>query len=77
MTTQKQTLLDKILLIKPTHRVMIEWPILIIIAVLGVVFSWSKIPFFPYSNIIGGIVFISGMAFHKHCHKVHLQAHEQ
>ena len=77
MTEQKLTPLDKLLLIKPTHRVMIEWPILIIVAVLGTVFSWSKMPFFPYSNIIGGIVFISGMLFHKNCHKAHVQAHEQ
>ena len=77
MTTRKLSLFEIILLIKPVYRARIEWPILIIVAVLGVVFSWSTIPFFPYSNIIGGIVLIGGLVFHRNCHKAHQQSHEQ
>ena len=74
---QRLTLLDKILLAKPTHRMAVEWPTLIIVALLGEIFSWSKIPFSPYSNIIGGIVIVGAWMFHVYCHRAHHKAHEQ
>jgi protein-S-isoprenylcysteine O-methyltransferase Ste14 len=74
---QRLTLSDKILLAKPTHRMAVEWPILIIVALLGEIFSWSKIPFSPYSNIIGGIVIVGAWMFHVYCHRAHHKAHEQ
>ena len=74
---QRLTLSDKILLAKPTHRMAVEWPILIIVALLGEIFSWSKIPFSPYSNIIGGIVLVGALIFHAYCHRAHHKAHEQ
>ena len=77
MNTRKLTFLDKILLIKPTHKIMIEWPILIILAVLGQLLSWSKIPFSPYSNILGGIIIVGATVFHRYCHRAHQKAHEQ
>jgi protein-S-isoprenylcysteine O-methyltransferase Ste14 len=77
MNSQKPTLLDKILLAKPTHRMVVEWPILIIVAVLGEVFEWSKIPFSPYSNIIGGAVIAGALILHVYCHQVHNKAHQQ
>ena len=74
---QRLTLLDKILLAKPTHRMAVEWPTLIIVALLGEIFSWSKIPFSPYSNIIGGIVIVGAWMFHAYCHRAHHRAHKQ
>jgi protein-S-isoprenylcysteine O-methyltransferase Ste14 len=74
---QRLTLLDKILLAKPTHRMAVEWPTLIIVALLGEIFSWSKIPFSPYSNIIGGIVLVGAWMFHAYCHRAHHRAHNQ
>jgi protein-S-isoprenylcysteine O-methyltransferase Ste14 len=74
---QRLTLSDKILLAKPTHRMAVEWPILIIVALSGEIFSWSKIPFSPYSNIIGGIVIVGAWMFHVYCHRAHHKAHEQ
>lgn len=77
MNLQKATFLDRILLAKPTHRMVAEWPVLIIVAALGEVFSWSKIPFSPYSNIIGGIVIAGAWVFHAYCHRAHRKAHQQ
>ena len=77
MDTEKITFLDRVLLAKPTHRMAVEWPILVIVAVLGEMFSWSKIPFSPYSNILGGIVIVGALTFHAYCHRAHRKAHEQ
>jgi len=77
MDTQKITFLDRFLLAKPTYRIVVEWLILLIVAILGEVFSWSKIPFRPYSIIIGGIVIVGAFALHIYCHRAHHKAHEQ
>jgi hypothetical protein len=44
---------------------------------LGEIFSWSKIPFSPYSNIIGGIVLAGAWMFHEYCHRAHRKIHQQ
>ena len=72
-----QTLLKQYLLAKPTRRMVIEWPIIIIIGILGEIFSWVRIPLFPYSNFIGGAILLGGWIFHAYCHRVHKQAHKK
>jgi protein-S-isoprenylcysteine O-methyltransferase Ste14 len=72
-----QTLLNRYLLTRPTLRMVIEFPIIVIIGILGEVFSWSRIPWSPYSNFVGGAMLLGGWIFHAHCHRVHKQAHEQ
>ena len=72
-----QTLLNQYLLAKPTLRMVIEWPIIIVIGILGEIFSWIRIPLSPYSNFSGGAILLGGLIFHAYCHKVHKQAHEQ
>jgi protein-S-isoprenylcysteine O-methyltransferase Ste14 len=72
-----QTLLNQYLLAKPTLRMVIEWSIIIIIGILGEIFSWVRIPLSPYSNLVGGAIFLGGWIFHVYCHRVHKQAHEQ
>ena len=72
-----QTFLNQYLLAKPTLRMVIEWPIIIIIGILGEIFSWVRIPLSPYSNLVGGAIFLGGWIFHVYCHRVHKQAHEQ
>ena len=72
-----RTLLNKYLLARPTLRMVIEWPIIIIIGILGEIFSWVRIPFSPYSNVAGGAIILGGLIFHAYCHRVHRQAHEQ
>lgn len=73
---KKQGFLSRYLLLKPTIRVMIEWPILLFIGILGEIFSWPKIPFSPFSNLIGIVIFIGGWVFHQYCHTLHKQAHK-
>jgi len=72
-----QTLLNQYLLAKPNLRMVIEWPIIIIIGILGEVFSWERIPLSPYSNFSGGVILLGGWIFHAYCHRAHKQAHEQ
>jgi protein-S-isoprenylcysteine O-methyltransferase Ste14 len=72
-----QTLLTQYLLAKPILRMVIEWPIIVIIGILGEIFSWTRIPLSPYSNFVGGAILLGGWIFHAYCHKVHKQAHEQ
>jgi protein-S-isoprenylcysteine O-methyltransferase Ste14 len=72
-----QTLLTQYLLAKPILRMVIEWPITVIIGILGEIFSWTRIPLSPYSNFVGGAILLGGWIFHAYCHKVHKQAHEQ
>jgi protein-S-isoprenylcysteine O-methyltransferase Ste14 len=72
-----QTLLTQYLLAKPIFRMVIEWPTIIIIGILGEIFSWVRIPLSPYSNFVGGAILLGGWIFHAYCHRVHKQAHEQ
>lgn len=74
---RKNNLLDKYLLAKPTIRMIIEWPILIGIGVVGSVFSLPRIPFSPASNLVGVIFLVIGFIFHGLSHRVHRQAHQQ
>ena len=70
-------LIDTLLLSNPIHRAMIEYLLLIGTGILGLFFSWSKLPFFPMLNIIGGILILSGFLFHIYAGKNHKQAHEK
>jgi protein-S-isoprenylcysteine O-methyltransferase Ste14 len=70
-------LIDTIFLSNPFYRGMIEYLLLIGTGILGLFFSWSKLPFFPVLNIIGGILILSGLLFHVHAGKNHKQAHQK
>jgi protein-S-isoprenylcysteine O-methyltransferase Ste14 len=72
---QKLNLLDKILLIKPVVRGFIEWACMLAVGIVGLLYSWPKIPLIPYVNIFGGILFILGLLLHVYCEKTHKQAH--
>jgi protein-S-isoprenylcysteine O-methyltransferase Ste14 len=69
--------MKRYLLIKPTTRMLIEWPIIIVVGLLGELLAWPRIPMFPYSNFIGVAIFAGGWIFHQCCHKAHKQAHAQ
>lgn len=71
------TFLDKFILGKQIYRIVVEWLILVIIGVLGEVFSWGRIPFRPYSIIIGCIIIVGAFALHIYCHRIHHQALDQ
>ena len=70
-------LIDKLLLSNPFHRAMIEYLLLIGTGILGLFLSWSKLPFFPMLNIIGGILILSGFLLHGYSERDHKQAHEK
>ena len=70
-------LIDSLLLSNPIYRAMIEYLLLIGTGISGLYFSWSKLPFSPVLNIIGGILILSGLLFHVHAEKNHKQAHEK
>jgi protein-S-isoprenylcysteine O-methyltransferase Ste14 len=70
-------LIDTVLLSNPIHRGMIEYLLLIGTGILGLFFSWSKLPFFPMLNIVGGLLIFSGFLFHVYAGKNHPQAHEK
>jgi len=70
-------LIDTVLLSNPIHRGMIEYLLLIGTGILGLFFSWSKLPFFPMLNIVGGILILSGFLSHVYIGKDHKQAHEK
>lgn len=70
-------LIDTLLLSNPIHRGIVEHLLLIGTGILGLIFSWSKLPFFPMLNIAGGLLFVIGLLFHVYAEKNHKQAHEK
>lgn len=57
--------------LKPNIMMSFGFILIIFIGFLGEYFSWARIPYQPLSNIIGGIIFITGWLFHKYCHSFH------
>jgi protein-S-isoprenylcysteine O-methyltransferase Ste14 len=74
---KNENLIDSLLLSNPVYRAMIEYLLLIGTGILGLVFSWSKLPFSPVLNIVGGILILGGLLFHVYGEKNHKQAHEK
>ena len=70
-----QTITDRLLLSKPIFRVIIQLSILIGTGITGILLSWERIPLYPVSNIIGGILIIGSLWFKKYCIKTHKEAH--
>jgi protein-S-isoprenylcysteine O-methyltransferase Ste14 len=61
----------------PRIRMVFEFSMIIVIGILGEIFSWKRFPFSPYSNISGGIILVLAWFFHESCHKHHRQAHQR
>jgi protein-S-isoprenylcysteine O-methyltransferase Ste14 len=74
---KQRTVINRFLLAKPNIIFLIGFLIILIIGALGEVFNWIKIPFSPYSNIIGGIIAVCGWLLHLYCHRIHKQAHKK
>ena len=71
------SIIDTFLLSNPFHRGMVELLILVGSGICGLVFSWAKFSIFPVSNILGGLLILSGFVFHGWTEKEHRQAHER
>lgn len=74
---KQQSIINNILFAKPNVVFLIGFLILLIVAILGELFCWIKIPFSPYSNIIGGVIAVFGFGLHLYCHRIHKQAHKK
>jgi protein-S-isoprenylcysteine O-methyltransferase Ste14 len=68
---------NRLLGVKPNVLMLLGLIFIIGVGLLGEYFSWAKIPWSPFSNIFGGLVFLYGWFFHLYCHKYHPQAHER
>jgi protein-S-isoprenylcysteine O-methyltransferase Ste14 len=73
----KRILMDRYLMANPRIRLAFEFSMIIITGILGEVFSWKRLPFSPYSNILGGIILVLAWCFHESCHRYHRQAHQR
>ena len=70
-----RSLFDRYLLARPSLR-MIEFPILIVVGIVGTILNFPEIPFSPFTNVLGFTLLIVGYYIHRQAHKVHKQAHE-
>ena len=71
------SLIERYLLVKPAVRTMTELPSIIVVGILGEVFNWTRLPFSPYVNIVGGVMLVAGLIVHSYCHKVHRQGDKE
>jgi protein-S-isoprenylcysteine O-methyltransferase Ste14 len=69
--------LHAFLLSNPFYRGMVEWLILIVTGICGLIFSWTKFSIFPITNILGGIMILLSFTFHWWTEKDHKQAHKE
>jgi protein-S-isoprenylcysteine O-methyltransferase Ste14 len=74
---ETMSLMDRCLLVKPTVRMLIDWPVMIGVGILGLVFSVGRMDFYPFINLMGGTLLLGGCAIHEYCHRTHRQAHEE
>jgi protein-S-isoprenylcysteine O-methyltransferase Ste14 len=70
------SMVERYLSICPRTRVLFEWPVIIVVGVAGEMLGWLKMPLSPYSNAIGGVLFLAGFWLHARCHRAHRQGHQ-
>jgi protein-S-isoprenylcysteine O-methyltransferase Ste14 len=74
---KKKNWIDAIFLASPGFLGIIESLFLGVTVLLGWIFSWPKMPFFPVLNIIGSILFFVAIIFHIYFERTHKQAHDR
>lgn len=60
----KASLLDRYVSAKFTVGMTLEFPILIGGGILGIIFSWSRLPLYPLPNVLGVILLVTGYVVH-------------
>jgi protein-S-isoprenylcysteine O-methyltransferase Ste14 len=70
------SMFERYLSICPRTRVLFEWPAIIAVGVAGEMLGWLRIPLSPYTNAIGGVLFLGGFWLHARCHRAHRQGHQ-
>ncbi len=69
-------LLNAYLLAKPSLRGWLEWSVLCSCGILGLALKGARIPWVPFSNAAGAILFLAGLFFHIYCERYHREAHK-
>lgn len=68
------SLIERYILVRPPVRAPIEFAIIVVVGILGGMFDWMRLPFSPYSNILGAAICVAGCLIHLRCHRDHRQA---
>jgi protein-S-isoprenylcysteine O-methyltransferase Ste14 len=76
----KKSLLDRYVSAKFIVGMVVEFPILIGGGILGLIFSWSRLPLYPLPNLLGLVLLITGYIIHlgyahKEFKKSEIKAH--
>ena len=70
-----QSARDTFLLANPSYLMVGELSLFIATAILGWLFSWSKMPLFPALNVSGFVLLVAATVLHILCGQAHKQAH--
>ena len=73
----KKNWIDVIFLASPSYLGIVEVIFFSVTAIIGWIYSWPRMPFFPILNIIGSAVFFVAIVFHLYFEKTHKQAHNR
>ena len=71
----RQSVLDTVLLANPSYLMVGELSLFIATAIVGWLFSWSKMPLFPALNVSGLVLLVAATILHILCGQAHKQAH--
>ncbi len=74
---KKKNFAAKLLELKPPVLIWAGLALSVVVGGLGEYCSWGRIPWTPFSNVLGGLVWVSGWLFHRYCHRFHSRAHER
>ena len=70
-------LVDAYLLANPALRGWSEWGILGFSGIIGLAVNTSRLPWFPFINIFGVLLFLAGLFFHLYSERSHREAHKR
>ncbi len=68
--------IHRFFLLNPFKRGLFEWGLLGGCGILGRLFSWSTLPWQPWSNVLGAGFIIWALVFHFRVERAHAQAHQ-
>jgi protein-S-isoprenylcysteine O-methyltransferase Ste14 len=70
-------LFDAYLLAKPSWRGWFEWGIIAVSGILCLMAGTVRLPLFPFSNLFGALLFLSGLFLHLYAERDHREAHKR
>ena len=66
--------IERYMAIRSPIRSPLELAVIVVVGIVGLLLDWARIPFSPYSNIVGAMLLVAGLLIHGRGHKEHLQA---